>query len=419
MAQKHTKLTNAIIQTATPNYKADGTPYTRFIGDSNGLKFQISGGGVRSWVFRYTLNKKTRAMGLGALRNLNLVEARKRARELKVMVDHGIDPLASRDLELAKRAEVEAASITFRRSAEIYLANMKSLHKNPKHHAQWHSTLEKYAFKVIGDMPVQDITVKKITKIIDPLWHRIPETASRLRGRIEKILGWCLVRGYRVGDNPARWTGYLSEVYPKRASIREVKHHNALPYQEMPDFLFNIRGDFSAGAELLRFIIFTMTRTGEARAARWSEFNLDEKIWIIPGNRMKAGKEHRIPLSAPAMDFLQGAKAINDALSTPSEFVFPGRKAGTCVSDATAIEFLKKINRKDITPHGMRSCARVWGAECTNFPREILEASLAHKLKDRVEAAYQRSDYLTKRRDVMDAWASFCQNHGRTEVKPN
>lgn len=411
MTQKRSKLTNAIIQAATPNYAANGTPYTRLIGDSNGLNFQISGGGVQSWIFRYTLNKKTRAMGLGPLRNLSLLEARKRARELKVMVDQGVDPLALRDQELAKRAAVEAASITFRQCAEIYLANMKAVHKNPKHHAQWHSTLEKYAFKVIGDMPVQDITVKEITKIIDPLWNRIPETASRLRGRIEKILGWCLVRGHRVGDNPARWAGYLSEVYPKRASIREVKHHNALPYQEMPDFLFNIRNDFSAGAELLRFIIFTMTRTGEARAARWSEFNLDEKIWIIPGHRMKAGKEHRIPLSPPAMSFLQGAKTINDGLTKPSEFVFPGRKAGTCVSDATAIEFLKRIDRTDVTPHGMRSCARVWGAECTEFPREILEASLAHKLRDRVEAAYQRSDYLIKRRDVMNAWANFCQGN--------
>jgi integrase len=324
------------------------------------------------------------------------------------MVDQGIDPLASRDQELAKRAAVEAASITFRRCAEIYLANMKAVHKNAKHHAQWHSTLEKYAFKVIGNMPVQDITVNEITKIIDPLWGRIPETASRLRGRIEKILGWCLVRGHRVGDNPARWTGYLSEVYPKRAQIREIKHHNSLPYQEMPAFLDAIRTDFSAGAVLLRFIIFTMTRTGEARAAMWSEFNLNEKLWIIPGHRMKAGKEHRVPLSQPVMDFLLGAKAINDCLTKPSEFVFPGRKVGTCVSDATAIEFLKRINRTDITPHGMRSCARVWGAECTEFSREILEASLAHKLKDRVEAAYQRSDYLIKRRKVMDAWANFC-----------
>lgn len=349
-------------------------------------------------------------MGPGPLRNLSLEGARKRARELKVMVDKGIDPLAERDRELAKRVADEPSRITFKQCAEIYLQNMKAVHKNPKHHAQWHSTLEKYAFKVIGDMPVQDISVKEITKIIDPLWSRIPETASRLRGRIEKILGWCLVRGHRVGENPARWAGYLSEVYPRRALIREVKHHNALPYQEMPAFLKGIRNDFSAGAGLLRFIILTMTRTGEARAARWSEIDLAEKIWTIPGVRMKAGKEHRIPLSEPVLEFLLSTKAVNDTLLESSEFIFPGRKAGTCVSDATAIEFLKRINRTDITPHGMRSCARVWGAECTDFPREIFEAALAHKLRDRVEAAYQRSDHLSKRRDVMEAWANFCMS---------
>ena len=347
-------------------------------------------------------------MGLGPLRNLPLEQARKRARELKVMVDNGVDPLAVRDQEAVKKAAALQNRMTFRHCAETYLKNLKDIHKNDKHHAQWHSTLQMYAYPVIGEMAVQDITVNEITKIIDPLWTRIPETASRLRGRIEKILGWCLVRGYRVGENPARWTGYLSEVYPKRSQIREVEHHSALPYQEMPAFMTALLGDPHIGSKLLQFIILTMTRTGEARGARWSEIDMTEKLWIIPGERMKAGKPHRVPLSGPVMALLVSIKAFSDYITTPSDFVFPGRKADKSVSEATAIEYLKKIKRTDITPHGMRSCARDWGAECTEFSRELLEASLAHKLRDKVEAAYQRGDYLKKRREVMEAWANYC-----------
>lgn len=362
-------------------------------------------------------------MGLGPLRAWSLDEARRRARELRVMVDREIDPIDARDKEREARRQAILATQsakparkqtdherkTFRWCADTYLRQLREAHRNEKHSAQWRSTLEQYAYPVIGDKSVEDVTSAHVLKIIEPLFKRIPTTAQRLQQRIEKVFAWCIVRGHRKNqENPARWKSHLSEAIP--AAHRKViaRHHNALPYQEMPAFMDRIQRDGTDGSLLLQFIILTWSRTGEARGATWSEISPDLSVWTIPAERMKGAVEHRVPLSAAAQYILQHQKDKNDHMLAPSCYVFPGRKAGRPISDAAAIEFLKRIKRTDCTPHGMRACARMWAAECTDFPREVCEQALAHKLRDRVEAAYQRADYFEKRRSLMDAWETFC-----------
>ncbi len=405
--KKRPELTKEIIEDAKgdPSRKSP-----KLLGDSNGLYLQVTPGGVRSWIFRYTINKRTRSMGLGPVRTLTLVAARKKAMALRVQVDQGIDPLARKAQELAvmKAAEPIVHRFTFRKCAEAYLNSHDAGWKNKKSPAQWRNTLEQYAYPFIGNKAVQDIAVGDVIKVIDPIWTRINETASRLRGRIEKILGWATVLGYRSGENPARWAGYLSEVFTKRSAVRTVKHHSALPYKEMPDFMRKLKAEQNSASLLLQIIILTATRTGEARGALWSEIDFDEKLWTIPAERMKASREHRIPLSEPVIALLTQIKDVNDRIPTPSKFVFPGGKAGKCLSDGAAIELLKRMERPDVTPHGMRSTMRDWAAEGTTFQREVAEAALAHKLRDKTEAAYQRGDFLEKRRAFMAAWGSYC-----------
>jgi integrase len=286
---------------------------------------------------------------------------------------------------------------------------LRGAHRSEKHSAQWRTTLEHYAYPMIGDKPVEEITAGQIVEVLEPLFKRIPTTAQRLQQRIEKVLAWCIVRGHRKNqENPARWRSHLSEAIPAARRKPVAKHHKAMPYKDMPQFMQKIRQDGTDGSTLLQMIILTMCRTGEVRGATWSEFSDDLALWTIPAERMKGGVEHRVPLGQAAVAILSHQKARNDHMLAPSCFVFPGRKAGTCISDAAAIEFLKRIECDDATPHGMRSTARMWAAECTDFPREVCEQALAHKLRDRVEAAYQRGDYLAKRRALMEAWEAFC-----------
>ena len=397
-------LTNAAIRDALP-HPSGKSP--RLICDSNGLYLQITPASVKSWIFRFTLHGRTRSMGLGPLRTVSLESARKKARELKVSVDHGIDPLTAKHSLQIENKET-ASPHTFRRCSEAYLSSHQPSFRNEKHFDQWKSTLEMYAHPVIGNLRVADITVTHIIKILKPIWTRIPETAARLRGRIEKILGWSTVCGYRVGENPARWVGHLSEIFPKRSLVRKVKHHTALPYDKMPAFMALLQDDASLSSLLMQFLILTATRTTEARGADWSEVFFEAKVWVIPPERMKAGKEHRVPLSDPAMALLKRLHTHNQLLSRPSTFVFAGSKPGTCLSSGAATALLKRMGRTDLTPHGCRSTFRDWIAERTMFQREVAEACLAHTLGNQVEAAYQRGDYLEKRREVMHAWAEYC-----------
>jgi integrase len=396
------------IDQATPHANGKTTKLYR-IGDADFL-LQVTPGGVKSWIYRYTLNCRTRAMGLGPVRKISFDDAKKLGRKIRVLLDDGIDPLAERDrVKQAKEVE-QAHRMTFRQCAEAYIEAHRAGYKNPKSAAQWTTSLETYAYGLMGNKPVADIDVPTIKKVIEPIWKTKNETASRLRGRIEKVLGWAAVSGYRSGENPARWTSHLSEILPKRSAVRKIKHHPALPYAELPKFMRLLEKAPGIGSWVMRLLVLTATRTTEARAAEWTEIDMEQKLWQIPAIRMKSGREHRIPLSEPVLDILRFMKALNDAKTVPSKYVFPGQKQGRHPSEAIMTALLKRIDRKDFVPHGFRSSFRDFVAERTIFPREVAEAALAHQLESKTEAAYQRGDLLDKRRQLMDSYAAYCMS---------
>lgn len=396
------------IDQATP----DSNSKTRKLYRIQGADFllQVTPQGVKSWCYRYTLNGKTRVMGLGSANRISFDEASKRARKVRVLLDDRIDPLAERDRLKAEQAQQKAQKITFRECAETFIESHRAEWKSAKHAAQWSTTLAEYAYPVLGSLSVQAITVTHVKAVIEPIWHTKNETADRVRSRIEKILGWAAVHGYRHGDNPARWSGYLSEIFPKRSAVRKIKHHPALPYAEMPEFMQQLQQTPGIGSLVMQFLILTATRTTEARAAEWCEVDIEVGLWSIPAERMKASRPHRVPLSKPAIDILRHMKTINDAYPVPSKYVFNGQQWGKHPSEAIMLVLLKRMGRTDIVPHGFRSTVRDFWAEQTTFPREVAEAALAHALKDKTEAAYQRGDYLEKRREMMDVWAAHCMS---------
>lgn len=373
-----------------------------------GMLLQVTGTGVKSWCYRYTYKGKTRLMGLGPVWRTSFDEASKLARKAVVLLDDGIDPLAEHDSMKQQKAEEEAHCMTFSACAEAYIEAHQHAWKSSKHAGQWRATLQTYAYPVFGSQSVATIDVAKVKKVLEPIWLTKNETAERVRGRVEKILAWATVHGYRAGDNPARWTGYLSEIFPKRAAVRKIKHHPALPYIELPEFMRVLEQSHGIGGWLMRFLILTATRTTEARAAEWAEIDLQERVWSIPAQRMKAARPHRVPLSEPAMDILRHMKALNDVHARPSKYVFNGQQWGKHPSEAIMLALLKRIGRTDIVPHGFRSTFRDFVAEQTDFTREVAEAALAHALQDKTEAAYQRGDYLAKRRELMALWGRYC-----------
>jgi integrase len=269
---------------------------------------------------------------------------------------------------------------------------------------QWRNTLNSYASPVFGSLPVQAVDVALVMKALEPIWKTKPETASRLRGRIEAVLDWAAVRGYRRGENPARWRGHLDKLLPARAKIQKVEHHPALPYDEIADFIAVLQDQEGIAARALGFLILTATRTGEIIGTRWDEIDFENRIWVIPGARMKAGREHRVPLSGAALATLRQMNEIREG-----DFVFPGGKKGKPLSNMAMLSVLKRMGRDDLTAHGFRSTFRDWAAECTNFPREVVEMALAHTIENKVEAAYRRGDLFQKRRQLMEAWARFCR----------
>ncbi len=394
------------IDQAQPHPNGKTRKLYRFSKD--GVLLQVTGPGVKSWCFRYTHKRKTRVIGLGPIRLVSFDEACVKARKLRVFLDEGRDPLAERDSALRKQAEEDARCMTFKDCAEAYIEGRQQSWKSAKHAAQWRATLKKYAYPVFGNKPVAAVDLHMLRVVLDVIWFEINETAERVRGRVEKVLAWATVHGYRTGDNPARWAGNLSEIYPKRAAVRAIKHHSALPYAGLPDFMHSLEQVAGIGGWLMRFLILTATRTTEARAAEWSEINLNERMWSIPASRMKAARPHRVPLSEPAMVILNYMRAMNDTQAVPSKYVFNGQQWGKHPSEAIMLALLKRIGRTDIVPHGFRSTFRDFVAEKTDFPREVAEAALAHALQDKTEAAYQRGDYLEKRRELMTAWANFC-----------
>lgn len=378
--------------------------------DGGGLWLRVSSPTARSWVFRYMLNRSAHEMGIGKYPEISLAEARQRAAEARRLKAHGTDPLAQRDAVRASQLAEAAKSVTFKDAAARYIEAHRTGWRNVKHAAQWEATLATYAEPILGKLAVQAVDTGLVLKVLEPIWQDKTETASRLRGRIEAILDWATVRGYRQGDNPARWRGHLDKLLPARAKVQKVQHHAALPFEQMPTFMATLRAEKSTAARALEFAILTAARTGEVIGARWAEIDLEERIWIIPGDRMKAGREHRVPLSPRAVEILAALRAEVAVIQPAGDdsYVFRSGLNAKPMSNMAMLMLLRRMKRDDLTAHGFRSTFRDWCAERTNFPSEVAEMALAHSVGDKVEAAYRRGDLFEKRRALMEQWASVC-----------
>lgn len=376
------------------------------LADGGGLYLQVSPAGAKSWIFRFQLNGRRRDMGLGSLDVFSLADAREKATGARRLVAQGVDPIDHRAAQQAETVAAAAKSVTFRQAAEAYIDANRAGWRNAKHASQWSSTLERYVYPSFGHLPVGSIDTALVCKVLDPIWQTKTETASRVRGRIESILDYAKVRGQRDGENPARWHGHLEFTYPAKGEIAPVQHHESLPYSDMPAFWPKLQVQDGLGARALELTILTAARTGEVLGARWSEIDLDDKTWRIPGERMKAGREHVVPLSDSAVALLRKLAAVR-----LGDHVFPGQVADRPLSNMVMHMTLRRM-KVDVTPHGFRSTFRTWVAEQTNFAAEVAEAALAHTQDDKVIAAYQRGDFAKKRRALMVAWANYIEGRG-------
>ena len=372
--------------------------------DGDGLYLQVSSFKTKAWIFRFTLYGKHRQMGLGSVRTVSLAEAREAARECRKQLRDGIDPISQRTAERASRRLGVAKSMTFRQCAEAYIRSHSEGWRSIKHASQWPNTLESYVYPVIGELPVQSVDTALVMRALEPIWATKTETASRVRGRIEAVLDWAKARGYRTGENPARWRGHLANLLPKSSQLSRVKHHAALPYVEIGTFMAELRGHGTIAARGFEFLILTATRTSEVTGARWDEIGVDKNVWTVPASRTKAQKEHRIPLSSDALSVLKAVEEVRQ-----SDFIFPGARPNCPLSNMAFSKVLRRLGRGDVTVHGFRSSFRDWCAEHTTYPNEVAEMALAHAVPDRVEAAYRRGDLFAKRQRLMDDWAAFCR----------
>ncbi len=372
--------------------------------DGGNLWLQISANGGKSWLLRYMRGGKARHAGLGPLSTVSLAEARNRAQKARLLLLDGIDPIDERNARLAAAKAEAASQVTFKQAAERYVAAYRDSWKNEKHAAQWPSSLARYAYPSFGDLSVSKVETRHVLQAIEPIWLTKTETAARVRGRIEQVLDWATVRSMRRGENPARWRGHLDKILPQRSKVAKVKHHAAMPYDALPTFMARLRAMQFVSAHALELTILCATRTNETIGATWSEFDLEAKVWTIPAERMKADKEHRIPLAARAVEILSALPRIGG-----EAFVFPGARAGRPLSNMAMLELLRGMDDSaSYTVHGFRSSFRDWAGERTNYAREVIESALAHQLKDKAEAAYARGDLLAKRRRLMDAWGAYC-----------
>ena len=409
-------LTPLAVKNAKPGRHADG----------GGLHLLVKESGARSWVYRYMLKGKSRDIGLGTAGpdGISLADARDARNALRLKVKAGIDPLEERQREaaetLAAAQAAKVAGITFKAVAEAYIGANEDSWRNDKHRLQWKNTLATYVYPVIGDLPVAEVSTAHVLQILEPIWKAKPETASRVRGRVETILDAAKARGYREGENPARWRGHIAQILPARSRLTRG-HHPALPYEVLPDFIGALRTREAAAALALEFSILTAARTGEVLEAEWHEVDLYKAIWTIPAERMKGGKEHRVPLSPRAVEILQAVQPLG------SETLFCGSQSGKLSSMAMAM-LLRRMHESDLksggagyfdpkakrlaTPHGFRSSFRDWADERTGYPHEMKEMALAHTIGNKAEAAYRRGDLFDKRRRLMDDWASYCASDG-------
>jgi integrase len=418
------RLTAAAVR-ATKHDPAKGERPIR-VGDGDGLYLQVARGGTKSWLLRYTLRGKAREMGLGPVgeppAGVPLAKARRLAGEARALLRDGRDPLVERAaVRVARgRAEVEASERTFRAAATALLDSKRSGWRNAKHAAQWLATLEAHALPVIGDLPVAAVGTDEVLRVLRPIWERIPETASRVRQRIEAVLDAARVKGWRTGENPARWKGHLAGELPPARRVKRVRHRPALAWQDVGPFMAALTERDGISAQALRLVILTAARTGEVRGMRWREVDLDSKVWAVAGDRMKAGRLHRVALSPAALATLAEVRPLMKRLD---DLVFPSLRKTAPLSDMALSEVVRRMNDgseegaqprwrdaegRAVVPHGFRSTFRDWAGETRPEGREVVEAALAHTIKDKAEAAYARSDLLEKRRPLMDAWADQC-----------
>jgi integrase len=375
------RLTVAKVKAAAPGKHADGA----------NLWLQVGPSGSKSWLLRFTLNGRTREMGLGPYPLISLSEARDKAVAQRRLLLDGIDPIVARDAKQPARDP-----ITFGAAAKQYIAGHEKSWKSGDHARQWRNSLDRYVLPAIGERPISAVDTHDVLTIVEQLWQDKTETATRVLNRMSLILDWATARKLRIGDNPARWKGHLDAVLPKRSKVQKVINHSALPYARLPQFMTALRQQSEIGARAAELMILTATRTGEVRFAAWSEIELDGRLWIIPAARMKVERDHRVPLSGPAI-------ALLSRLPRDRDLVFPG------LGQHAILKALKRAN-SEITAHGFRSTFRDWCAEQTSFPSEVAEMALAHAVGDKVEAAYRRGDLFEKRQQLMDAWARHCAN---------
>jgi integrase len=371
------------------------------VGGASGLYLRVVGNSA-TWIFRYSMAGRRRDKGMGPCSGMTLEEARGSATEIRKLLRTGTDPVDAGIAERRTAAATTAKRMTFSQCVTAYIEAHGDGWKNPKHRAQWQSTLDTYAGPFIGNLDVALVDTGLVLKCLEPIWKTKNETASRLRGRIESVLSWATTRGYRTGSNPALWKGHLDTLLVKPAQIQKVEHHAALPYSETGVFMAELREKEGYGARALEFAILTAARSGEVRGCTWNEIDLDARTWTIPAERMKAGKEHRVPLSDRAIELLEALPKLGDVI-----IVFPGTK-GQPLSDMSLTAVLRRMDRGDLTAHGFRSTFRDWAGETTAHPREVIEHALAHQLKDKAEAAYAHGTLFAKRVRLMDDWAKYC-----------
>lgn len=387
------------------------------VGGVNGLYLQLTPGGGRSWVLRILIGAKRRDIGLGSFPTVTLAQAREKAREAREKIERGVDPVEERKAARAALVAAQGRGLTFDKATEHYLSAKLDAFKNAKHRQQWQNTLSQYASPVLGKMMVQDISVQDVLRVLQPLWTEKTETASRLRGRIESVLSWATVAGHRTGDNPARWAGNLKELLPAPSKVAKEGNQPALAIDDAPRWFAALRKREGMGARALEFLALTAARSQEVRGAEWAEIDLDNALWIIPASRMKMGREHRVPLTMEAVALLRALPRMKD-----NSLVFPAARGGQ-LSDMTVSAVMRRMNDSDVAergpgfldrvskrpavPHGLRSTFRDWVAERTNFPGEMAEVALAHKISNSVEASYRRGDMIEKRRRMMQEWARY------------
>jgi integrase len=377
-------------------------PGTHAVGHVAGLALQITPTGAKSWILRVMVGDRRREIGLGSYPSVSLKEAHEKAQETRDAIRLGVDPVLARKEAASRLRANQALEVTFEDAAKRFIKAKAPEWKNAKHGDQWRNTLAEYAYPQIGSLMVRHITRSHVTEVLEPIWTTKTETASRLRGRIEAILDWARVKGFRdEGINPAAWRGNLDKLLPAPKKTKRVRNHPALPIDQMAAFMATLRATEGVSARCLEFTILTAARSGESRGARWSEIDLERSVWSVPAERMKAKKEHRVPLSPPAVDLLAAIER-----DEKKDLVFPSPRSGGVLSDMSMLELMRRHDL-DATPHGFRSTFRDWASEHTNYPRELAEVALAHIKGDATEAAYWRGDVLEKRRQMMADWAEF------------